>query len=142
MKVFIFEKNAMQDDKKENETTLLLKDENKFNSIIITNPYDSNFLCIINSIILRLDECNYSMILPIEQENIKCSDSRTIEETHIYEQRVKCDNYLSKYIMTEDKMELLEGKYAILIPNGALCIKLYEPVIKATFKIKWVKELM
>lgn len=142
MKVFIFEKNVMQDDKNENATTLLLRDENKFNSITITNPSDSNFLCIINSMILRLDESNYSMLLPIEEENIKCTDNKSIEATHIYEQREKCDNHLRKYIGIQDQMELLNGKYVILIPKGALCIKLYEPVIKATFEIKWTKEIM
>lgn len=149
MKTFLFEKvvgfeeeEMLTPKAKANAAEVKIKDEKKFNCIVVNNPQDSNCICVINNIYLDLIVGNEMCLSPgeLEDENKPSLKYSNLNITCKYSSEEIYDESGSRMKIRDKHFEVLNRHYVILIPGGSLHIRLKDAVKEAALKVNWSEE--
>lgn len=140
MKSFILKKEVNDKDKIIDLIKLNFTNDT-FNSILLTNCPQSETICIISNLLLKLNESN-SYCLITEDDKTYCE--KEISLTVIAEcfEEPNSD-FLKNYMdIIHDEKNLLEDHFAILLPGGSLRLLFHEHVSNAEISIEYSRETL
>jgi hypothetical protein len=155
MKVKVFAVKKEKEDEITNRTGekisyIKLFNEDKFNYIVIRNPWDSNEICTIKDIkILNVDSTNGLCLMQGEDEKLKEREKiGVVDKVGIFniESRFQdCEDnkklQLCRNQLVENKeCNILGDSVLIVLPKGCLFIKLDNEVAKLDVNINWTSE--
>lgn len=146
MRVFQFKKNT--ENHVENDLfKIKIEETKKINCIIVSNPVQSNYLCVINHLVCKSAENKNVAHLTIASDDKHLKDITTFGSLNIgYEyDREETNDNLEIDIVNIDKnleVDMLEEHFLIILPGGNIHIKLEEPQEKIVLQISVDQQIM
>ncbi|MGV8982168.1 hypothetical protein [Clostridium sp.] len=126
---------------------MTIEERKKFNCIIINNPIQSNYLCVVNHLVCKSVENKNIAHLIIANEDRQLNDIRTIGSLNVgYEyDKEETSGNLEIDTFSIDKnqeVDILEEHFLIILPGGNIYIKLEEPEEKIFLQISMGQEVI
>lgn len=153
MKVFTVKKykdDEIANSPKGNVSNIKLHKKEKFNYLIIENPYDSNKICTIkNMIIYDMDNVGSICLMCGEGElfkkKYKIMDFHNIGIFNVETRLLKMEKTSERELIKKDiskgeKCNILDDTVLLLLPKGYICIRLDHEVCNLSFDIEWTSE--
>ncbi|WMJ79856.1 hypothetical protein RBU49_13405 [Clostridium sp. MB40-C1] len=150
MKIFIVRKENEMNEGKENSKKVTIKKDEKFNYIIIKNPYDSNKICTINRIRVINKEIPNKICLMVGEEELyrEWDEDSDVKKIDIFNFKIK--NIQKEYnsnieinssdILMNEECNILKDFKIIMLPKGCIFIKLDKEVNFFNMNISWTSE--
>jgi len=146
MRVFQLKKN--NENQVENEIfKMKIEETKKINCIIVSNPVQSNCLCVINHLVCKFADNKNIAHLIIANDDKQLKDITTFGSLNIgYEyDRSETDDNLEIDIVNIDKdreVDMLGENFLIILPGGNIHIKLEQPQEKISLQISVDQQVM
>ncbi|WP_291632364.1 hypothetical protein [Clostridium sp.] len=120
--------------------SMKIEETKKINCIIINNPVQSNYLCVINHLVCKFEENKNIAHLIIASEDKHLKDISIFGGLNVgYEyDKEEIDENLEIDMVNIDKnreVDMLEEHFLIILPGGNIHIRLDEPQEKMILKI-------
>ncbi|MCY6959182.1 hypothetical protein [Clostridium brassicae] len=153
MKIFIVRKeNELDEEKQKDEKVqrVAIKEDEKFNYIVIKNPYDSNKICIINDIEILNQGVPNKLCLMVGEEDlyrdindnshVKKFDILNFKTKNIQKGNESNIEISSRDILINEECNILNKFTIIMLPRGCIFIKLDKEVNFFNMNINWTSE--
>lgn len=135
---------------KGNVSNIKLNKKEKFNYLIMENPYDSNKICTIKNIIIY-DMDNVSSIClmcgegELFKKKYKIMDFHNAGIFNVETRLTKMENnstieLIKKDVLKGEKCSILDDTVLLVLPKGYICIKLDNEVSSLSLDIEWTSE--
>lgn len=151
MKVFVVKKEIYaQNDEYIHREEVNIREEEKFNYIIIKNPSDSNRVYTFSTVYMSNEsEDNEACIMVGEEDMYDDVEGKLIQcQSDNFELKVKsvankCLNKLevcTQKIFIDKPCDILKDKSLVILPKGCLFIRFKKQINKLNFIINWTSE--